>query len=59
MLGVSADIYGDKLQQRANAGRGKRLDALATGQARRMSLVAYAIALVFFLQFFEIFPFSG
>ncbi len=33
--------------------------ALATGQARRLSIVAYAIALVFFLQFFEIFPFSG
>jgi AGZA family xanthine/uracil permease-like MFS transporter len=33
--------------------------ALATGQARRLSPVAYAIALVFFLQFFEIFPFNG
>jgi len=33
--------------------------ALATGQARRLSPVAYAIALIFFLQFFEIFPFSG
>jgi len=33
--------------------------ALATGRARRLSVVAYAIALVFFLQFFEIFPFSG
>jgi adenine/guanine/hypoxanthine permease len=33
--------------------------AAATGQARRISVVAYAIALVFFLQFFEIFPFSG
>ena len=33
--------------------------ALATERARRLSVVAYAIALVFFLQFFEIFPFSG
>ena len=33
--------------------------ALATGQARGLSIVAYVIALVFFLQFFEIFPFSG
>jgi len=33
--------------------------ALATGRARQLSTVAYAIALVFFLQFFEIFPFSG
>ncbi len=33
--------------------------ALATGQARRLSLAAYAIALVFFLQFFELFPFGG
>jgi adenine/guanine/hypoxanthine permease len=33
--------------------------AVATGQARRLSIVAYAIALVFFLQFFRVFPFSG
>jgi len=33
--------------------------ALGSGHARRMSTVAYVIALVFFLQFFEIFPFSG
>jgi adenine/guanine/hypoxanthine permease len=33
--------------------------AVTAGQWRRMSAVAYAIALVFFLRFFRIFPFSG
>jgi AGZA family xanthine/uracil permease-like MFS transporter len=33
--------------------------AFATGHARRLSAVAYVIALIFFLQFFEIFPFGA
>lgn len=33
--------------------------ATATGAARRLPVAAYVIALVFFLQFFRIFPFNG
>jgi AGZA family xanthine/uracil permease-like MFS transporter len=33
--------------------------ALGTGRARALPLFSYVIALVFFLQFFEIFPFNG
>jgi AGZA family xanthine/uracil permease-like MFS transporter len=33
--------------------------ALGTGRARALPLFSYVIALVFFLQFFDIFPFNG
>ena len=39
--------------------RGRRAGGRDRARPRGLPLVAYAIALVFFLQFFEIFPFNG
>jgi adenine/guanine/hypoxanthine permease len=33
--------------------------ALATGRAKTFPIIGYVIAVVFFFEFFRIFPFSG